>query len=556
MRQLEALFGFWWSGVRELRLTLDVWLVASTVLVLLLICPLLVIAGGIFQPSSEVWGHIRQTVLWRYLGNTLLLLAGTGSVTLLLGTVTAWLVALYRFPGQPIFEWALILPLAVPTYIVAFAYAGMLDYSGPVPTLLSSWAGRPVSPPFEVMSMGGVIFVISFVLYPYVYLLARTSFRHQSGALVEASRMMGKTPLTVFRKVVLPSARPALAAGVGLVLMESLNDYGAVKYYGVDTLTTGIFRAWFSMDDFDAAIRLSAWLMLVAFVVLLLERFQRGRARYQTSGSGAGPTRERLRGTRAVAAILICSIPLFFGFLLPLLQLLYWLGLTFQPSLVSAWLSSIWSTFLLAAVSAVIAVMVAVVVAYTSRMHRHLVMTILSRFATVGYSIPGAVIAVGVLVSLIAVDRSVAAWTRQDPQFSAGLILTGSLAGLTFAYLVRFMAVGYGAVESGFEKLCGRFDEAARSLGLGPLRTLLRVNFPLASPALAGAGLLVFIEVVKELPLTLILRPFNFDTLATKVFELAGDERVPESAFGALVIIGTSLLPILILNRLTTRQKT
>ncbi|HLV02828.1 MAG TPA: iron ABC transporter permease, partial [Acidobacteriota bacterium] len=445
MSRFAAALTGWSGGLRELRLTFDGWMMASALLVLSIVCPLLVIVVGLFQPTGEVWEHIRSTLLVRYTVNTLLLIASTALVTLVLGAVTAWLIALYDFPGKRFLDWALVLPLAIPTYIAAFAYAGLLDYTGPVQAFLR-WSKIGTRLTFDIMSMGGVVFVISFVLYPYVYLLARNAFRSQSASMLEAARMMGKSPFTVFARVGLPASRTALAAGVGLVVMETLNDYGAVSYYGVDTLTTGIFRAWFGMDDFDSAVRLSACLMILTFFLLVLERWQRGRARYHGRPSERVLTATRLVGGRALAAMMACMTPFLFGFLVPFFQLSYWAVIALDEGSSNQMLGWIWNSFRLGAFTAALIVVVAIVIAYTARLHRHLAIDVLSRFALVGYSIPGAVIAVGVLVILISSDRFLNSWTVKYFGISTGLLLTGSVVGLIFAYLVRFLAVGYGAV--------------------------------------------------------------------------------------------------------------
>ncbi len=545
---LAGTWADWRLAWRELRLTADAWLLASLLATLLLMAPLIGVGLGLIAPAGEAWSHVASLLLPRYLRQTLLLLAGTGLLTFLIGCGTAWLVSVYDFPGRRLWEWALILPLSLPTYIAAFAYAGLLDYTGPVQRLFRAW-GIADAPSLDILNLPGVTVVISLVLYPYVYLITKVAFRSQSGRLLEAARLMGRKGWSLFWQVGLPAARPAVAGGLALVLMETLNDYGAVKYYGVDTFTTGIFRAWFSMGDADSALRLSACLMLGTFLILFLERQLRRRARYQESRSESRLQRRRLPGGRGVLASTLVALPILGGFLIPVGQLSYWAlrsGSKLTPDLHLL----IGRTFGLATAAAFFAVLVATLILYTGRLHRGFLTGLLSQVSVLGYSIPGAVIAVGILFTSTRLDQGLRElW---DP--SLGLVVTGSVGGLLFAYLVRFLAVGHNTLHGGFEKVCGSLDEAARSLGAGTLRTLFRVDLPLLQGPLLGAGLLVFVDVVKELPLTLILRPFNFDTLATKVFELAGDERVAAASSGALVIVLTSLLPIFVLDRLTEKR--
>ncbi len=548
MRGGPAAAARWRLAFRELRLSRDGWLTASLLLALALLVPLASVAAGLLPPASEAWDHVARVLLPRYLGQTLLLLAATNLLTLVMGAGTAWLVAVHDFPGRRFLEWALILPLSLPTYIAAYAYAGIFDYTGPLARLQRYW-GLSETGGADVLTLPGVAVVMSLVLYPYVYLISRTAFRGQSGTLLEAARMMGAHGWRLLWRVGLPVARPAIAGGLALVSMETLNDYGAVQYYGVDTLTNGIFRAWFSMGDPDAALRLAAFLMLVTFLLLAGERLLRRRARYAESRGESALVRRPLGGGPGWLAAAAASLPFLAGFLVPVAQLVYWTfrsGARVSPDLPGL----VARTFGLAAAAALLAVAASLLLLYTGRLHRGFLTALLSQSSVLGYSVPGAVIAVGILSSSAALDRVLRAlWDS-----SLGLVATGSAAALMFAYLVRFLAVGHNTLHGGFEKIGSWMEEASRTLGAGRWRTLLGVDLPLMKGPLLAAGLLVFVDVVKELPLTLILRPFNFDTLATKVFELAGDERVAASALGALVIVATSLVPIFLLDRLSEKR--
>lgn len=528
----------------------------ATLIAAILSIPALVVAVGTFAPAGDTWSHLASTVLPEYLRNSALLVLGVGVLTLVIGVATAWLVVTCEFPGRRVFEWALILPLSVPAYIAAYTYAGMLDVTGPVQRLLRflvpAWSDRFLF--VDVMRFETVVLIFGLVLYPYVYLIARTSFLTQSRTALEASRVLGRGGWSSFFRVALPLSRPALVAGLSLVVMEVLNDYGAVTYYGVSTFTTGIFRSWLALGDLDAAVRLSGMLMAFVFVVLALERLGRGGARVDEGGRVHRPLpRYELRGAGAWAAFAVCFVPLLLGFLVPVAQLGYWAAQT-APRVVNAgFVHLVVNSFLLAVGAAVLCVFLALLLAYAARLSRTLYMSLISRVAVLGYSIPGAVIAVGVLMSLGWLDRSVDGLMRGAFGISTGLLLSGSVVALLFAYAVRFLAVGLLPVEAGFERQCRNLDEASRSLGVPPLATLRRVALPLMRGTLLGAVILVFVDVLKEIPLTLVLRPFNFDTLATKAFQMAMDEQVAESANAALVVIATGIVPIVWLNRLLSK---
>jgi iron(III) transport system permease protein len=537
---MEIALRRWLPAVRSLPWG---WTAAALLLVAALTVPLGVVALGAFRPAGEAWGHVATTLLPGYLLHTVILAAGAGTLAVVLGVGTAWLVTMCHFPLRGLFHWALVLPLAVPAYMAAYTYAGMLDVTGPVQRAVR-WAMGGAPDAFlywNVMRIEVLILIFGFVLYPYVFLLTRSLFEGRSGRALEAARTMGRGPWAIFFQVALPLARPAVVAGLALVLMEVLNDYGAVAYYGVTTFTTGIFRSWFGMGDLDTAIRLSAILMLVVLAVLGLERWQRGRARYEETGGARPVTRYRLRGWWAGAAVAFCALPLLLGFLLPVAQLGLW-GLRTAPEVVGwDFLRLARNSFALASGAALLCVGVAVVLAYAGRLDRTPLTASAAKLAMLGYSVPGAVVAVGVLVTALALDRTLTG--------GAALVLTGGLGVLMFAYVVRFMAVGYLSVEAGFTRIGSNLGAASRTLGSSPLRTLARIELPLLRRALLAAGVLVFVDVLKELPLTLILRPFNFDTLATRAFELASIEQVAQSAPAALLVIGTAAVVVAALHR-------
>lgn len=530
------------------------WYGAAVLLALAVCLPLLVLVGYLATGTGDTWPHVAEYLLPRYVGSTLVLCAGIAATTLLLGVPTAWLVTFYEFPGRRQLSWGLMLPLAIPTYLAAYTWAGIFDLTGPVYSLLGRLLA-PLSvavPAIPIMSIPGAILVMSSVLFPYVYLLTRNGFSRQSRQLVELARSQGRTPGECFRQVGLPLARPAMVAGVSLALMETLNDYGAVKYYGIDTFTTGIFHAWFGLDDVHSAVRISLCLLLVVFLLLGLERWQRGGARYAEPEHGAAkPVRRRLRGWRAAVASTTCALPVTLCFAVPSLMLVIWTSRTWRQVVGPEFLALVRNSVVLATGTALLGLLIALVLCYAVRLHGGRVLGGLTRLASIGYVVPGAVLAIGMMMLALFLDRQL--FDRFNDQ--AGLVLTGSLAALIAAYVVRFLALGSQTLSAGFERIGQNVHEASRTLGAGPTATLWQVELPLLRGPLAAAAILLFVEVLKELPLTLILRPFNFETLATKAYEYAGEEMIAESASGSLLIIVAGLVPILVLNRILQREE-
>ena len=540
-----------WRG--EFRGGLTWWSASALVVVALTTLPLAVIMFGVLGRGSETWGHLVDTVLPVYVGNSAILMLGVGALSLAMGIAPAWLVTAYDFPGRRTFEWALVLPLAIPTYIIAYTYAGVLEYDNLLPSTLSAvWPGMEVwRIRSAVMSREGAMVMMALVLYPYVYVIARASFLRQSSAVLEMARTLGRGPWNTFFRVALPMSRPAVAGGLTLVLMEVLNDYGAVKYFGVPTFTTGIFRAWFPLNDPIAAMRLSGILLLFVFTLIVFERMQRGRARFDDNARGYRPAvRRGLGGGGRWLAVGVCLLPLAFGFLVPVAQLAAWAGRAGAGAVDPRFLRLILNSFSLALAAALIAVLGALLIGYAARLNPTPLLRLGSRVAVLGYSIPGAVVAVGVFLPFVWMDRRLNGFMTAAFDTPTGLLLSGTLAALIFAYVVRFLAVALNPIESGFKRLCGNLDDTSRSLGVPPLKTLWKVDLPLLRGTLISAALLVFVDVLKELPLTLILRPFNFDTLATRAFQLATNEQLARSAVPALLIIAVGLVPVIVLNKL------
>lgn len=547
------------SALRTRRhLRVDLWTLGPLALAALIALPVLAVLAQLLLPSGGVWRHLAETVLARYIGNSLLLGAGVGIGTSVLGVTAAWLVTFYRFPGCRVWEWALLLPLTMPAYVIAYTYTGLLDYAGPVQTGLREafgWTREDYWLP-PVRSLPGAAAMLTLVLYPYVYMLARAAFLSQSVCVIEASRTLGFGPWRTFFSVTLPLARPGIIAGVSLALMETLNDFGTVSYFAVDTFTTGIYRAWFGMGEPVAAAQLGAVLLLFVAGLLLIERRSRGAARYHhTTGRYRTLPNRRLSGLAGVIAAAACLLPVALGFLLPVAVLAKWARETWASTLDARFFHFAGNSFILAAITAALSVAVALVLAYAERRRPTALVGGAVRLASMGYAVPGAVIAVGVLIAFGAFDNAVDGWARSAFGHGTGLIVTGSIAGLTFAYVVRFLAIPVNAAEAGFARVTASMDGAARTLGERPGGVLRRVHAPLIGGSALTAALLVFVDVLKELPATLILRPFNFDTLAIRAYQMASDERLRDAAAPGLLIVLVGIVPVILLSRAIARSR-
>jgi iron(III) transport system permease protein len=524
--------------------------VSALAVAALLVLPIVVVIAHVFMPGQGAWEHLLATVLPEYVLTTLGLLLGVTVGVVTLGVSTAWLVTAYRFPGQQWLQWVLILPLAMPAYVLAYAYTDALQFAGPLQTALrelTGWRAREYWFP-EVRSTGGAIMMFSLALYPYVYLLARAAFLEQSANLLEAGRLLGRSAWGTFFRVAAPLARPAIAAGVSLALMETLADFGTVSYFAVQTFTVGIFHAWQAMGDKVAAAQLAVMLLTFVVVLLILEQYSRSRARFYNTVSR--PDRAaRLSGLRAAAASLVCAVPPVLGFLLPAGMLLHLTLTEPEPLFTGRLVELIRNSFTLSGVTACLAVALAALLAYAARISGGRVVALAKRSAGLGYALPGAVIAVGVLMPVARLDNLIADWMAAQFGVRTGLILTGSIAALVYAYLVRFLAIALQTVDAGLLKIKPSMEDAARVLGHTPSGTLLKVHVPMMWGSMLTAALLVFVDVMKELPATFAMRPFNFDTLAVQAYNMAKDERLPEAAAASLVIVAVALIPLLVLSR-------
>ena len=534
------------------------WVVLTLLVSGVLMLPVIVVAASVFLSSGDIWQHLYDTVLAEYVANSLLLAVGVGCLSLPLGVIPAWLVTLYRFPCSRQLEWALLLPLAMPAYIIAYTYTGMLDVAGP----LQSWLRAAFAWQYgeywfpDIRSLPGAVLMLSLVLYPYIYLLARAAFLEQTASVVEVARTLGVKPAAAFFKVVLPLARPAIIVGLSLVLMETLADYGTVQYFGVATFTTGIFKTWFGLGSSIAAAQLSALLMLFVLFLIILEQYSRRQSRYYDSGARYNRLEQKhLRGLSGLSALTVCLLPVLCGFAIPAGQLLLWAIQTWRASMDAGFFSLVGNSIELALITAVLAAVLALAVSYARRLQPGIMTNSANRLLGTGYAVPGAVIAVGVLIPFTWLDRKLSHWFTLLFDASPGLLLSGSIAILVFAYLVRFLALSLNTVDAGLAKIKPSMDEAGRSLGVSGFSLLRRVHIPILRGSLLTAVLLVFVDVLKELPATLILRPFNFNTLAVRAYELANEERLADAAFPALAIVLAGIIPVIILSRAISQSR-
>jgi len=530
------------------------WTIAAVGIASVIAVPSLAVLVSLAHPAREVWAHLWRTQLLELLGNTLALLAGVGAGTLVVGAGLAWLVVTYRFPGRAVLEWALVLPLAVPAYVIGFAFLGLFDFTGPVQGALRRWTGTGVRLP-ELRSYWGVVLMMTLVFYPYVYLLARAAFREQGAATLETARSLGRSRMRAFIEVTLPLARPSVAAGVSLAMMEALADFGTVATFGYRTLTEAVYRVWYGMFDRTAAAQVASLLLLFALGLLVLERSLRGRARFtQSQRRGPGVTPLALAGWTAWAATGAGFAILALAFVLPVVQLIVWARDASGRWRASSFVTLLGNTLVLAALAAVCALALALVLAYATRLHPSALVRASARAASMGYALPGAVIAVGVLVPLAWLDRAIGHAAGWALGHSAGLVLTGSTAGLLFAYVARFLSVSFQTLEASLTKIPASLDDAARSLGASIGGTLRRIHLPLMRGGVLTALILVFVETMKEMPATLLLRPLGLDTLAIAVWERTSESLWADAAAPALAIVAAGLIPVLVVIRLSSKR--
>ncbi|WP_438991906.1 ABC transporter permease [Lentibacter sp.] len=535
------------------RLWPDPWSLVALLISLIVLAPIVAVGTLALFPSENIWPHLLATTLPRYLGTTLVLMAGVGLLAALVGTGAAWLIARYEFPLARWFEWLLLLPLAVPAYVGAYALVDLLEYAGPVQTALRAAFGWQSAQDYwfpEIRSLGSAIIVLAAALYPYVYLLARAAFHEQSGASEEVAMSLGQSALQRLRRIGLPLARPAVAAGTAIVMMEAVNDFGTVDYFAVQTLTTGIFSTWLEGNNAGGAAQIACVVLILVIFLVTLEKISRRKARFFNQGGRHRPiSRKRLRGGWAVLASLGCAFPFAVGFLIPagtiLSHALERAELWAEPALYKA----AWNTVVVGSLAAFLTVTGGLLLVYGVRLSGRTLPRLLQPITTIGYAAPGAVLAVGILLPLATLDNAMADFVLGVTGFDPGLILTGSSFALVLAYFVRFFAIGQGAADAALERVAPSLSMAARSLGRRQGQVLTEIYMPLIKGSVGSALLLVFVDCVKELPATLLLRPFNYDTLATRVHDQASLENLSDAAPAAIFIIVVSLFAVILLAR-------
>lgn len=533
------------------------WAILSTIFILMIVIPNANVVLHLFDNPNDNWYHIKEYLLKDYIINTVIICLFTGLFTMIIGVSLAWLVSAYEFPMRKFFRWGLILPLSIPPYIAAYTYAGILNYTGVIQTFLRNNLGIQVNQKyFNIMSIRGSIFIFTIFLLPYVYMIVRSYLEKQSASLIENARLLGENSLGVFFRVVIPISRIVIVSGVTLVILEVLSDYGVVSYFGIQTFSTAIFKSWFSMSDVDSAIRLAAILLISVFAVMNSEKFLRGRKKYSSTNTKITPlSRKKLNRFYGTLAFLYCFIILSLGFIIPAMQLLRWAIMSYSKVINTSFFILMYNSLWIAFISSILIVIMSIIIANYTRINDNFLSKLYSKITLIGYSIPGAVIAITMIIFFVDLDKSLE-WLYKliDPN-SPTLVLSMSLVMLIFAYLVRFLAVGYQGIEGGFEKIGKKFYEASRTLGYSKTKTFLLVDLPMITPAILSAFSLVFVDIIKELPLALLLRPFNFHTLSTKVFEYANDEMIVEASIPSLIIILLSFITILVLYKVIDREE-
>ncbi|SKC84864.1 ABC transporter permease [Maledivibacter halophilus] len=541
---------------RDIKHNINIWSILSFIFICLIILPNVNILINLLNKPNENWTHIKTYLLKDYIINSMILVVFTGVFTTIIGIGLSWIILAYNFPARKFFKWALILPLAIPPYIAAYTYNGILDYTGVVQTTLRNYFNISVNQKYlDIMSIQGSIFIFTMFLFPYVYIITKSFLEKQSAALVENARLLGRNQLEIFIHVVLPISRVPIIGGVSLVILEVLNDYGVVKYFGIPTFSTAIFKTWFGMGDIDSAIRLSAILLFIVFAILMAEKILRGRKKFSFTNTKFRPIqRQRLNGGKGALAFMFCFTVFSLGFLIPTLQLAHWSVMTYEKILDIQFWSFTFSSLSIAIISAGLITIIGTIIANYCRLNDGFISKIYTKTTTVGYSIPGAVIAIAVIVFFIALDKKLFWIYRLLDENSGKLILSTSIVMLIFAYVIRFLAIGFNSIEAGFEKVGKKFSEASRTLGMSMTETFLKVDFKMVKPGILSGFLLVFVDILKELPLTLILRPFNFNTLATKSFEYANDEMIHEASVSSLIIIIISIISIYIFYKASEKE--
>jgi len=543
-------------GLRRLvKQQLNIWSLLSLVLIVIILIPNFIIGVQLFTEPNENWQHIQEYLLKDYIRNTIVIMFFTAIATTAIGTSLAWLVAMYDFPLKNFLKWALILPLAIPPYIAAYTYHGIVNYTGVIQTTLRNSFEITVNQKyFTIMNIQGAVFIFTVCLFPYVYTITKSFFQNQSSSMIENARLLGGGPFKIFFRVALPISKASIVGSVTLVILEVLNDYGVVGYFGIQTFSTAIFRTWYGMKDLDSALKLAGSLMLLVIIVLVLEKVLRGRKRYSFSTTKVRPVQpKKLKGMKAWLVFAYTFGIFAIAFIIPFLQLIQWAFMTYEKVLNKDFLILAYNSIYVAAIAAIIIVMIALVISNYTRLQKGLAAKLASRVTTLGYSIPGAAIAIAFITIFLWMDttnKELLAKISMEPT----IVWRTTLVMLISAYIIRFLAIGYNSIETGFEKVGNSFTEASRTLGASTVKTFFRVDLPMVKGAVFSGFILVFVDILKELPLTLFLQPFNFSTLATQAFKYANDERVQEASIASLFIILLSGIFIFIFHKLAEKE--
>ena len=536
---------------------LNPWKLGTLFLVCLFLVPVLAIAITASGDSDGLWIHLTNTVLPRYVANTLILMIGVGLVTLFFGVTTAWIVVRYEFPGRRIIKWALLLPATIPAYLIAYTYTDFLEYAGPLQVLLRDFFGWNSARDYwfpEIRSMGGAILVMGAVLYPYVFVITRTAYLLTPISLFEAGRVSGRN---MFWGIAFPLARPAIVGGLALVMMETISDFGTVEYFSVETLTLGIFNVWLGMNNLTAATQIAAFSFLFIIILVLVERISRLRRRYvDTTGRSASLSPQSVSLAKGACFTFVCSIPIIVGFIIPVCVLLSFVVQGYSISINRDVLSAAWHSLFLAATVAMLVVFSATFMGIASSFDRGKALRWLSALSSFGYAFPGTILAIGVVTAGGMIDSWIALILMRTSGISYQGWLTSGVGLIVFASVVRFQAVGYGAVTAGLVRIPHNMMEASRILGQGSAQSIKKVMLPLMRLSCVAGGLLVFVDVMKELPMALLLRPFNYETLATYVYQFAKDELLEEAALPALIIVASGIIPVILMNKALEKIRT
>ncbi|MFC0469695.1 ABC transporter permease [Halalkalibacter kiskunsagensis] len=541
--------------MQQTKKQLNIWAILSLLFVSIILIPNFLIGFQLFTEPNENWQHIKDYLLRNYIYNTLVIVTFTGIATTIIGVSLAWFITMYKFPLRNFLKWGLILPLAIPPYIGAYAYHGLLNYTGVIQTKLRNTYDISVNQSyFNIMTLQGAIFIFTLFLFPYVYTITKSFLQNQSSSIVENAKLLGDNSFETFFRVIIPISRAAIVGSVTLVVLEVLNDYGVVSYFGIQTFSTAIFRTWYGMKDLDSALKLAGTLMFLVIFILVIEKVIRGRKQYSYSNSKVRPIEpKQLNGIKKWFVFSYCFGIFTIAFIVPFFQLSQWAFMTYEKIISEQFLTLIYNSVLVASVASILIVLISLIIANYTRLHQGRFTKAFSKVTTLGYSIPGAAIAIAVISIFMIIDSYIASASQffnLDPVF----VLRTSLVMLVAAYIIRFLAIGYNSIESGFEKVGNSFTEASRTLGFSTVKTFFKVDIPMLKGAIFSGFILVFVDILKELPLTMFLQPFNFSTLATQAFKYANDERVHEAALASIIIILISGICIYFFHKVLDRE--